>query len=242
MQSQSLLSALLMEAFPAWRALAPQCWVYQAIDQNQEDLGDVIDCVSLADARGDFVQRLKDEHPVDKTHHDQHDTRLLDVFTEGEALAWAFDVAKLGQPHFVKSEGAPDLAVGDDSWIEAKTVHNSQEEKQFQDDVVYPALARTGMVMRGPTTLVGPAVGYIGKFKVHLDDALLKWQRQNNSGQLIVFFHMNIDFGISPRAARREVVAWATSAEAQTGAGIVICDGYTRWRTPLYQRGTVTLS
>ena len=230
------LTGLLTEAFPAWEKFEPTCWVYQAIDQTQDDFGDLIRCLDLAGGRQDFITRLRDEHPINRPHHAEHDKRLLDAFTEGAAFAWAYDVAQIGLPHFVQSPGAPDVAVGD-VWIEAKTVRYSQEEERFQDEVIQPALDRSGLIMRGPATLVAPPAGYLEKFKNHFDNALLKWKRQDDLGNLIVFFNMSIDFGISRRIARHEVIAWAGRAEQQTRAGIVICDGY-NWRNPLYQGST----
>lgn len=198
-------------------------------------MGDLIQCLDLAAARQDFISRLRDEHPLDRIHHVEHDKRLLDAFTEGAAFAWAH-TAQLGRPRFVKSPGAPDIAVGD-VWIEAKTVRHSQEEEQYRDEVIQPALDRHGIVMRGPTDAIAPRARSVGKFQAHLDNALLKWQRQAHRGHLIVFFNMSIDFGISRQIARREVIAWAAKAEKQTRTGIVICDGY-EWMKPLYDGPT----
>ncbi|MCH8066795.1 MAG: hypothetical protein IIC90_13370 [Chloroflexi bacterium] len=231
------LTPLLQETFPLWEDLEPTCWVYEAVDQQQNDFGELIECLELAGAHQGFIARLRAAHPMRAIHNTAHDHRLLDVFTEGAAFAWALHVAKLGRPCFVTEQGAPDIAV-EDIWLEVKTVRNSQEEEQFKEEVLNPHLRRHGIAMRGAVALEDPAAGFLGKFQSDLDNALLKWERQDKTGQLIVYYGFNIDFGVSGRAARKAIRAWAATAERQHGVSIVICPGF-EWESPVYDNISV---
>lgn len=153
------LTLLLQETFPRWEDLEPTCWVYEAVDQQQNDFGELIECLELAGAHQSFIARLRAAHPVRAIHNSQHDHRLLDVFTEGAAFAWALRVAKLGRPRFVTEQGAPDITV-EDIWLEVKNVRNSQEEEQFKEEVLNPHLRRHGIATRGPVTLEAPPAGF----------------------------------------------------------------------------------
>ncbi|MCH7698541.1 MAG: hypothetical protein IH865_06360 [Chloroflexi bacterium] len=226
------LTLLLEEAFPTWEEFELTCWVFEAVDQHQNDFDELIECLDLANGRQDFIARLRAAHPVGAIHNVQHDHRLLDVFTEGAAFAWAFRVAKLGCPRFVAEEGAPDIAI-EDTWLEVKTVRNSQEEEQFKEEVLNPHLRRHGIAIRGAVTLEAPLAGFVGKFQSHLDNALLKWERQGRNGQFIVYYGFNIDFGVSGRAARKEIRDWAATSERRHGISIVICPRF-EWERPLY--------
>lgn len=231
------LTLLLQETFPRWEDLEPTCWVYEAVDQQQNDFGELIECLELAGAHQSFIARLRAAHPVRAIHNSQHDHRLLDVFTEGAAFAWALRVAKLGRPRFVTEQGAPDITV-EDIWLEVKTVRNSQEEEQFKEEVLNPHLRRHGIAMRGPVTLEAPPAGFLRKFQSDLDNALLKWERQGRTGQLIVYYGFNIDFGVSGRAARKAISAWAATSERRHGVSIVICPRFD-WESPIYDKISV---
>lgn len=237
MNTSPPLKPLLQETFPLWEDLEPTCWVFQAVDQQQNDFGGLIECLELGGAHQGFIARLRAAHPLRAIHNSQHDKRLLDVFTEGAAFAWALRAAKLGRPRFVTGEGAPDIAV-EDIWIEAKTVRHSQEEEQFEENVLNPHLRRHGMAMRGPAALGAPPAGLLRKFQSDLDDALLKWQRQGRIGQLIVFYGFNIDFGVSGRAASQAISAWAAISERRHGVSIVICSRF-EWDSPIYDNISV---
>ena len=226
------LTRLLEEAFPHWEDLVSTCLVSEAVDQHKNNFDELIECIDLGNARQDFIARLRAAHPVRDIHNVQHDHRLLDVFTEGAAFAWAFRSESLGCPQFVNAEGAPDMAV-DDTWLEVKTVRNSQEEEQFKEEVLNPHLRRHGIAMRGAVTLEAPEAGFLGKFQSHLDDALLKWQRQGRNGRFIVYYGFNIDFGVSGRTAETEIRAWAHTSERQHGVSIVVCPRFD-WASPVY--------
>lgn len=141
------LTRLFEEAFPHWEELVSTCLVSEAVDQDKNNFDELIECIDLGNAREDFIARLRAAHPVRDIHNVQHDRRLEDVFTEGAAFAWAFRSSNLGCPHFVTAEGAPDIAV-DDTWLEVKTVRNSQEEEQFKEEVLNPQLRRTSRLLR----------------------------------------------------------------------------------------------
>ena len=226
------LTLLLQETFPRWEDLAATCWVYEAVDQQQNDFNALIDCLELAEARESFIAKLRAAHPVRAIHNTAHDHRLLDVFTEGAAFAWALRIAKLGRPRFVTKQGAPDIAV-EDVWLEVKTVRNSQDEEQFKEEVLIPHLRRHGMAMRGPVDLVTPPAGLLRKFQSDLDDALRKWERQGKTGKLIVFYGLNIDFGVSDRVTHKAIRNWAATSERQQGVSIVICQRF-EWESPVY--------
>ena len=226
------LTRLLEEAFPHWEDLVSTCLVSEAVDQHKNNFDELIECIDLGNARQDFIARLRAAHPVRDIHNVQHDHRLEDVFTEGAAFAWAFRSSNLGCPHFVTAEGAPDIAV-DDTWLEVKTVRNSQEEEQFKEEVLNPQLRRSDVIVRGAVNLEAPPAGFLGKFQSHLDNALLKWQRQGKSGQFIVYYGFNIDFGVSSRTAVNEIRAWAATSERQHGVSIVVCPRF-KWASPVY--------
>lgn len=226
------LTLLLRDAFPAWMDLEDTCWVYEAIEQEQNDFADLIACIKEGGAGQEFVARLQAAHPMGAAHNIQHDHRLLDVFTEGAAFAWALRIAKHGRPSFVAEEGAPDIAVAD-IWLEVKTVRNSLEEEQFKEDILNPHLRRHGIAMRGPADLASPPAGFIGKFRSHLENALIKWQRQKRAGRFIVYYGYNVDFGVSHNQARKAIQEWAAASERQNRISIVVCPRF-EWESPLY--------
>ena len=226
------LSDLLTEAFPAWDQLVPDCWVRQAIAGDQADFSDAIAEVDRCQQRESLIRRLRAEHPS-REHDEQHDERLRDVFTEAEALAWAATIAKLGCASFQFQEGAPDLRIHSDWWIEAKTIHPSKEEEDF----VRAAIKRGGgFIMRGPEQLHPPHPGLQNKFDSALSDAMGKWGRQQSGelpGELIVFINLlGLDFGTSPaESVLPGVEDWAQKQEEETGARIVVCFNYC-WQEP----------
>ena len=226
------LALLLHDAFPGWIDIEGTCWVYEAIDQRQDDFADLIACIEQGGARQDFIARLQDAHPMRAVHNIQHDHRLLDVFTEGAAFAWAIRIAKLGRPRFVPEEGAPDIAA-QGVWLEVKTVRNSLEEEQFKEDILNPHLRRHGIAMRGPVALAASPMGFLGKFRADLENALLKWQRQERTGRFIVYYGYNVDFGVSHSHARKAIREWAAMSERQHGISIVVCPRF-EWERPLY--------
>ncbi len=131
------LTHLLKRLFPTWRDLDKSCWISMAIDGPQEDFGDLIYAIAEAGDIGAFGGRLTSQHPTGVMHSRRHDDRLLDVFAEGAAFAWAYEVSRLGTPRFVAAPGSPDILVGD-VWVEAKNIRHSREEAAFQETVVNP--------------------------------------------------------------------------------------------------------
>jgi len=230
----SVLTSLLREAFPEWREFATNCWIYRAIDELQNDFADLIDAVNDGAGLRDFIGRLRTQHPTSRGHTTQYDKRLLDVFTEGAAFAWAHNVTELGKPSFILTPGSPGIRAGD-VWIEVKTIRHSREEEHLHDEVFGPALDRGGIIMRGPIALGPPPGGLLAKLQSGLDDAIRKWDRQDRTGRLVVFYAFRADFGVSPRQTAQELTAWALRAEKRTGAQVVICEG-NRWQAPLYYR------
>ncbi len=224
------LAALLTDAFPDWGEFPNSCWVRWAVREDQEDFADEISAVTRCGEHRSIIGRLYDAHHPHRPHQKQHDDRLIDVFTEAEALAWAADVAQLGCPRFVPREGAPDLEIEPEWWIEAKTIHLSDAENAAIDE----GLKRGGgMFMRPARDLKPPDSGLMNKFEYALSDALRKWERQD-SGRLIVFFNLaGIDFPTSRRRALSDLGSWAQMAERRTGARIVVCHNYA-WQAPVY--------
>src|SRR5690606_27802814 len=100
-----------------------------------------------------LLERLRAEHPTDRNHLAAHDERLLDVFTEAEAYAWAAETAALDSPHWIFDQGCPDLRAGE-TWVEANAVKESLEEREEQRKLM-PYLERYGIVSRGARSL-GP--------------------------------------------------------------------------------------
>lgn len=212
------LVELLQDAFGASPQLPRSCWIRGALSENQTDFSPAIEVAVRAGAHRDLVRRLREEHPLRRTHRLNHDRGLLNFFTEVEAFAWSVEIARLPQPRFVTSPGSPDLSAGD-WWIEAKTINKSDAPREYDERVMRPLLESGGIVMRGPATLAHPLPGLIDKFQADLGDGLRKWDRQNRTGQLAMFYDwVNVDFGISKADARRAVGEWAVRSEKATDA------------------------
>jgi hypothetical protein len=176
---------------------------------------------------------LREEHPLRRRHRLDHDRGVLNFFTEVEAFAWSVEIARLPQPRFITSPGSPDLLAGD-WWIEAKTVNKSDAAREYDERVTRPLLESGQMVIRGATTLTPPHPGMIDKFQADLEDGLRKWDRQDRSGHLAMFYEwVNIDFGTSKPDAQRAVREWAARAEQATGVRIVVAWNY-GWQKPIY--------
>lgn len=226
----TLLTELLREVVGGDANLSVGCWIRDAVQYEQDDFRDVIEVVTEHSSRDDFIRRLREEHPLDRPHVDGHDDSLLNVFTEAEAFAWAAEVARLGTPSFVFRPGAPDLHIAPDTWIEAKTIHGSQQDRDEMDRLI--AGSASGITMRGPVTLTTPHSGLLNKFDGALADSVKKLGRQKG-GRLFVFFDLTtVDFGTSNRRALAQVREWAGEAERQLEAvRIAVAYNY-KWRTP----------
>ncbi len=213
---------LLLEAFPGWAELHVGCWVRGAIAEDTMDFTAEIQAVTRCRERSALIRRLRTEHPVDRKHLDEHDDRLLDAFTEAEALAWASDVASLGCAEWVSTEGAPDLRAGDDLWIDAKIVRRSDQE-QAELRALEGKLQREGMVSRGVRDLLPPGEGLTNKLQYDLDDAVKKWERQSD-GRLVVFIEVaGLDFGTSRRRALDLIGSWAQRSARPGEVEVVVC-------------------
>lgn len=227
----SVLGALLMKAFPDASRLCEDCWVSKAIGEEQDAFGDALSVVTALGGESALIDRLRAEHPTDRCHRREYDDRLMEVFTEAEAFAWAAEVGRLGRPEFVTSEGAPDLRAGS-WWIEAKTINESDVERAARD-ALQPALDSVGIVMRGPVELAAPHPGLLRKFEYQLDDGVKKWQRQGTGGLAVFYEWVSVDFGTSDRQAEAEVRDWARSAERCRDVCVVVSFNY-GWNAPLY--------
>jgi len=227
------LVELLQDAFGVSPQLPRPCWIKGALSENQPDFSPAIEVALKAGAHQDLVRRLREEHPLHRKHRLNHDRGLLNFFTEVEAFSWSVEIAKLPQPRFIASPGSPDLLAGD-WWIEAKTINKSDAARDYDERVIRPLLESGKMVIRGPTTLAHPLPGLIDKFQADLEDGLRKWDRQNRTGQLAMFYDcVNIDFGTSKADAQRAIREWARREEQATGVRIVVAWNF-GWQKPIY--------
>lgn len=122
---------LLGEAFPSWERFGAGCTIFDGMTGARWDTApqvlSVVDAVERAGQRDAFIRRLQLGHPsLGREHLRAYDDAMWSAFSEGEALAWALDVADLGTPEFIEDEGSPDLYVPSGRlWIEVKTVQES---------------------------------------------------------------------------------------------------------------------
>lgn len=234
------LVELLLEAFPQFSALSDECWITGAVEENQWDFGPEIVVATRLGGRPDVIRRLREEHPVNRSHREEHDDRMLTVFTEVEAFAWAADVAHLGSPRFITREGAPDLQVGD-WWIEAKTVERSAQAREVGRQE-RPLLKQKGFTIRHLTGVLPPSDGLLRKFQSQLEDSLKKWDRQARSGHLAVFYNLEmISSHVERQRVRDQVCAWAEEAESRSEATVVVAYNW-QWQTPLYDSDSVHIA
>jgi hypothetical protein len=175
------------------------------------------------------------KNPVRRAHRAGHDERILNVFSEVDAFAWAMEVACLGMPRFVVEPGSPDLRVGE-WWVEAKTIERSAETRA-RDREERPILRAAGIIARHAVAARPTPAGLIAKFQYQLEDSIRKWERQDRVGRLATFFNLEgIDFGVTREGTRENIRHWAAESERRYGTTIVVSENW-RWQTPLYPPG-----
>lgn len=192
------LAGFLARAFPAHVCFPPDCWVRRAIEQNYEgyDVGAAVEVALQEGSEAAIAVRLRLEHPAARAHLSRHDDGLLNAFTAVEALAWASRVARIGLCEFVTTQGAPDLRVGDTHWIEAKTIQRSNSDTRALEEACREAAASGDMLVRSGTIGdIGP--GLVAKFDSQFQDALLKWKRQRQMANFVVFTALKVSIGTS---------------------------------------------
>lgn len=232
MTKHSHLAGLLLEAFPAVERLPGDCWIRCTIETGYTVWDEAVDEVNRNGGRAGAIQRLRDEHPLDREHVADHDSGVVRVFTEIEAFAWTSTRSALGVPHFVFVEGAPDLRVPDRAWIEAKTIQSSDADRARWDEA-RENRDPDGIVMRvGTVSEVNPAL--VRKADAHLRNAVTKWERQARDGEFVTFICVSeIDVGTDWDDAFAVLRAWAARAEAETGVQIVLIHNH-HWADPFY--------
>ena len=228
------LAGFLARAFPAHVCFPPDCWVRRAIEQNYEgyDVGAAVEVALQEGSEAAIAVRLRLEHPAARAHLSRHDDGLLNAFTEVEALAWASRVARIGLCEFVTTQGAPDLRVGDTHWIEAKTIQRSNSDTRALEEACREAAASGDMLVRSGTIGdIGP--GLVAKFDSQFQDALLKWKRQRQMANFVVFYCLEgVDWDVDSDNVWALVEDWARArARGRADTRIVIVDNY-QWKEP----------
>jgi len=225
-------ATFLASAFPEHADLQPDCWLHRAIASNYDGRGvgeaaRVVAASPMADAA---IRRLRLEHPLDRGHRAEHDTHLVLAFTEFEAFAWAVEIAGLPPPEFMVAEGAPDLRSAPAPWIEAKTIRNSDDDREAWD------VARLEAAERGDAPYregVGASAGaLIRKFDDQLADSMAKWKSVGGDGALVTFFCLaQLDAGVDPDEADALITEWALTNATPTSRIVVIRNH--SWDSPL---------
>lgn len=217
---------LLIDAFPTWHDLSPECAVRQAIERNQNSDQQVVETITEIGLRDAVIRGMRKKHPTGAAHHPEHDFGgLFGVMTEARAAAWAHRNG-LGKLEFVASEGAPDLRF-DSGWIEAKRLLTSDWDRAAQRlaDETNP---RTGFRMADP--LAGDCLAevlskLVKKFDGHFEKAVSQWDRQGRSGNLIVYVEIWPDLRVPSDEAFESLKFAARDAVATTpGTRVVMFD------------------
>lgn len=240
----SQLELLLAECFPS---IAPSpsrphdCWVALLLHllsvsdrwvQEFQEPSDAVQVITAHGQREQLISRLRDEHPTVRQHQAQYDERLRDVLTEALAFAWA-DLRQLGAPRFDYSEGMPDIHVEDFGWIEAKTIHNSNKDREFwAKQRVGDVLTGTGVV----TDVNSLPEGLRNKLESIWEDAMRKFSRCP-PGRGVIYVHIasldwDLSRGFTNEETRAQSSVWADSKRsAKRQVDIVLSYDYS-WRHP----------
>jgi hypothetical protein len=120
MSERHPVQRLLLETFPKWRDLAPDCAIRRAFEADQNFEPELIGRIEALGVWDAMIRRMQVKHPVGRPHRVQHDLDLFNVRTEARAAVWAY-TAGLGIPEFIEAEGEPDLKI-DSGWVEAKRI------------------------------------------------------------------------------------------------------------------------
>ncbi|MCK9519211.1 MAG: hypothetical protein M0R74_09360 [Dehalococcoidia bacterium] len=214
-----------------------RCFVQLAYAEEQDDLGDVTDLVTAMGGRDDLITRLRAEHPTDRPHNEQFDLRLLDAMGEALAFAW-LTLQEFGNPQFCLREGYPDLCVPNKIWVEAKTIHLSDAERQEIRDGVERGggiYSRVGWRRRDfPRPLRR-------KFEDAWANALRKFERVDPDGHqaALVWFRIGgFDWPLSPYATLHHLKEWAEQIRPRK-TGLVLVK-YWNWAQPEFYREPLT--
>lgn len=168
------LSRLLLAAWPDAQSLPADCWVRRAVHRNTDHWATALEAVESGGGIDDLIERIKGEHPTDRTHAAGHDDGVIAAFTEAEAFAWGTREGLT--PRFVFERGAPDLATEGGGWIEAKTIRASDADRADWARARQKAAARGAPVSRiGPVLELG--AGFGRKADGLVADAYRKWDR-----------------------------------------------------------------
>ncbi len=227
------LTQLFEECWPDV-AFPSDCSIPAATYEDQDDLADVVDIVTRTGARAGLVRRLRAEHPADRPHHAQYDSRLWDAMTEAVAAAWATE-RELGTPRFCFVAGTPDLEIPGFGWVEVKCVHLSDNERA----TVRAGLAEGNGVFSRFGTMsrdVDPAL--YKKLNDAWDNALMKFERVDQLHQAADVVWMRVggfDWPLSPRRARTQLISWAEEKSRHSTAGLVLVYGW-NWREPEFEQ------
>jgi hypothetical protein len=234
------LESLLRSAFPDGPSDASNgeyCLLAEALAGRSGGRWDeAISTVRRLGATGDVVDRLRAAHPTDRPHRNQFEDRFIDVFTECEAFARSADVAKLGTPRFVSRNDkskSPDLFVEGWGWVEAKSIHSSDEDKGVWRTARVEA-NRTGSF---PVQFEIPQKASDGFYKKVADQAESAVRQRprpgdSSSARFGIFMHILVldipvfDDDIWPRIAQ-----WASDFARTHGLRLVVCYNFD-WRHP----------
>lgn len=209
---------------------ASDCWIARGLlgRGDTAPFDDLLTAVAEAGELDAFHQRCSQAHPLDRPHRPDHDTGLINCWTEACALAWAAErferaVFRSLQP------GVPDVFVEPATWVEAKYLSPSDVDRNTR---------RRLLDARGNP--INIAVGELhATFFKKLDDgfadAAKKFGRCGAIGR-IVFFNITIDLSVLlwEDDIWVDLAAWAEHARVvYPNTGVVLCDNY-GWRSPRY--------
>lgn len=230
------LTTFLTDAFPDRERFPSGCWITRAITTHYSGRGsgEAVAAVIQSGKSQDLARRLRLEHPADRPHLPEHDRGVTNALTEAEAFAWAWQVAEIGEPDFVWEEGAPDLAVKEGCWIEAKTVRTSDFDNSEWERARDQARPRGELPMRSGQVRSIDA-RFARKLDSQLENALGKWMTQRKGSNLIVFYCINLDIDIDWDEAWAAIGSWIQSCR-RPGVRVVACDNH-RWRQPIVDTG-----
>ena len=183
-----------------------------------------------------FSAKLIPEHPINVEHNSQYDERVRDCLNEACAFAWAFS-SGLGTPKFSGGEGTPDIRLSGGNWVEAKSIHRSD------DDIARMERMLAGEVESG--AVAKPGQGLYRKFRSSLDDAVEKLRRQDKSEGTypnVIFFNLaslDIPQELIEDKVLLDLTNWASETEESLAADeslseirLVMCYRYA-WCKPI---------
>lgn len=226
---------LLQKAFPSHENLPNDCVVSLAIANNQDAFQESIEIIDRFNATREVIQRLRRSHPDTSDHSYLLDEHYWAVWTEVFAFAWSVEQGHFRNPEFTDDNGKPDLKVGPNLWLEAKTVRPSDKESMQLREMGDVALhGQVPLRMVSVSGEVHPTL--IKKFNDGLTRAV--HQLRNRSGQdLIVFFNVErIDLETDETSAIQAIRHWAYAKRSSGNPRIVVIHR-DQWKSPLVDTG-----